>query len=80
MNLEQREIDRLKEILKPFLNTAKGIPDNWPAVCSLFYEIGLGRDGEEYAYINYYSYKHDAGPKIGDYRKLEEWCKEYGFE
>ena len=73
MNLEQKEWDRLIEILKPFLKTAKGIPENWPEQCSLYYELRLSYKDEEYPVINYHSANHDAGPKIGDYRNLEEW-------
>lgn len=80
MNLESGEIERLKEILKPFLHTANGIPDNWPKQCSLFHETAVNSKGEEYAYMNYHKAGIDAGPKIGDYKKLEEWCNEYGFK
>lgn len=80
MNLEQSEWDRLKELLKPFLKTAKGIPDNWPKQCSLFYDTRLNHKNEEYGYINYHKAGIDAGPTIGDFRNLEEWCKEYGYD
>lgn len=80
MNLESSELERLKEILMPFLKTAKGIPDNWPQQCSLRYDVYY-RDGEEVnPHISYYKAGLDAGPTIGDYRKLEEWCKEYKVE
>jgi len=80
MNLEQREWDRLKDILLPFLKTAKGIPDNWPKQCSLLYDTRVNNKNEEYAYITYHRAGIDAGPTIGDYAKLEEWCKDYGVE
>lgn len=63
-------INELLEIIKPFIKTAEGIPDNWPAECSLVYILD-----EDMPIINYHSANHDAGPKIGDYQKLWEWYK-----
>lgn len=80
MHLSSTELAELKNILMPFLKTAKGIPNNWPKQCSLFYDTRINHKNEEYAYINYHKAGIDAGPTIGDYHKLEEWCKEYKVE
>lgn len=76
----EKAFDELVKIIKPFLKTANGIPDNWPKECSLFYEIAIDRHWQEYGYLNYHKAGVDAGPTIGDYKKLEEWCKENGIK
>jgi hypothetical protein len=66
------QIENLPDVLAPFLKTARGIPSNWPDPCSLFHEVEALT-----VYLNYHGIGINAGPTIGDYRKLEEWVQAY---
>jgi hypothetical protein len=56
------ERDRLKAALKPFAALAAGIPDNWPADCSLRIDDRVGKAGW-YEYLSYWG-RNDAGESL----------------
>ena len=59
-----REVDQLREALRPFADVAKGIPDNWPGECRVRVDIGLVQE-----WLSYY----EAGTPNATFPTIAEW-------
>ena len=59
-----REVDQLREALRPFADVAKGIPDNWPGECRLRVDHNPVQE-----WLSYY----EAGTPNATFPTIAEW-------
>ncbi len=71
--LDEEEVLKLIEALRPLARVASRIPDNWPGECVLTHDINYDKCGQRYSSINYIMVGVDSsGITINEYREAQE--------